>query len=242
MLTIDSKEFVVSLGNINKNIHFAGVVALTRTAVIARKDVQKKMVQIFDRPTPYALNSIYVEPAKKEDTEPVAKLGFKSLDMESAKGKSWVNPQMFGGPRVQKSFEKAISDGGVEAAGIQTGRFRFLVPTRIMKRDGYGNVPRSQLNKMKQDIVGAVKEGSIQKTKAPKVGYFVRYNKGGRPMIFNREALAKRHDQGAKQFPAMIFVAQPKYKPHFPAGKIIEESVDANLEKEYAKAIVEFVT
>jgi len=50
---------------ITKQIPFAMAKALTLTAIQAQTDIVQAMTQVFDRPTPYTLNSLYAQPATK---------------------------------------------------------------------------------------------------------------------------------------------------------------------------------
>ena len=72
----------VQLANaITKQIPFAMAKALTQAAIQAQTDVVQAMTQVFDRPTPYTLNSTYVIPATKDRLE-----SFVQLKDSSAKG------------------------------------------------------------------------------------------------------------------------------------------------------------
>jgi len=66
---------------ISKQVPFAMAKALTQTAIQAQTDIVHAMARVFDRPTPYTLNSTYVIPATKDRLE-----AFVRLKDESAKG------------------------------------------------------------------------------------------------------------------------------------------------------------
>src|SRR5271157_979482 len=91
--------------------------ALTQT------DIVQTMTQVFDRPTPYALNSTYVVPATKDRLE-----SFVQLKNGAAKGTpaiKFLDPEVFGEERnpkrgenpdyyqnvTQKSRKRAIAGG-----------------------------------------------------------------------------------------------------------------------------------
>jgi len=66
---LDISDAVKLTNAIAKQIPFSMAKALTQTTIQAQTDIVQAMAQVFDRPTPYTLNSTYVIPATKDRLE-----------------------------------------------------------------------------------------------------------------------------------------------------------------------------
>jgi len=125
---------------IAKQIPFAMAKALTLTAIQAQTDIVQAMMQVFDRPTPYALNSTYVIPATKDRLE-----SFVQLKDSAAKGTpaiKFLDPEVFGGERNPKRGEKVLQRMGALASGS------FIAPGAGLKLDRYGNISAGTMTKV----------------------------------------------------------------------------------------------
>jgi hypothetical protein len=109
-----------------RHIPFAAVYAATLTAREVKTREVSVMQRVFDRPTPYALNALRVKPATKAD--PVASVEFKEFGGTPAK--RFLNPEIHGGPRSMKSFERQL--GG-----------KFYAPGKGAMLNAYGNIAGS---------------------------------------------------------------------------------------------------
>jgi hypothetical protein len=105
---------------------------LTRTAFAARDDVQAEMRSVFDRPKPFTINSLRVTPATKQTL--AAELGFREFGSGTPAGR-YLRPQVFGGQRPHKSFERAL--------GLPPNR--QAMPAKWAELDAYGNISPGQL-------------------------------------------------------------------------------------------------
>jgi len=88
-----------------KQVLFAMAKALTQTAVQAQTDIVQAMTQVFDRPTPYTLNSTYVSPATKDRLEATVKL--KDVSAKGLPATKYLAAEVFGGTRNAKRSEIA---------------------------------------------------------------------------------------------------------------------------------------
>ena len=61
----NNKALLAKLKDNQKQINFALAVALTKTAQTLQAQQYGEIKKVFDRPTPYSLNSLYVKPATK---------------------------------------------------------------------------------------------------------------------------------------------------------------------------------
>lgn len=125
------------LAALDRQVQFAAARALTWTAKQIQADVREQMPQVFDRPTSYTLNAMYVRPATK--TRLVAEVWHK--DPAGAPGgpyEHYLLPEIEGGPRQQRPWERAIL----------RGRSGYLLPAKGQPLDAYGNIGRGTLTKI----------------------------------------------------------------------------------------------
>jgi hypothetical protein len=129
-----------------RRLNAAVATALTRTAVQVREKVKSAMVTLLDRPTPYTLRQLkYVGATARK---PAAAVGFGVVEITDSVGNrlrfqdigasetpagKYLNPQIEGGTRRDKRFEKALRAVGVLPAGW------LAVPGERAKTDQYGN-------------------------------------------------------------------------------------------------------
>jgi hypothetical protein len=125
-----------------KAVNFAVIKALTRTARDARPELQTEMRKVFDRPTPYTLNSLFLSGATRGNM--VARVWIK--DERSGGGgipaTKFLLPQIEGGTRNQRSSERRLE------AALVLPRGWFMIAARGAKRDQYGNWSRGELRQV----------------------------------------------------------------------------------------------
>lgn len=113
-------------------VSFATVKALTRTGVAIKDAMREEMRRVFDRPTPYTLNSTFLKPATKVD--PTARVWIK--DDRAGSGtppEKFLGPQIMGGTRNRRAAERNLERLLVVPSGW------FIVPGSEAKIDQYGN-------------------------------------------------------------------------------------------------------
>lgn len=135
---LDAKIVQPLLGS-PQRLRNAVAAALTKTAVDVRDAERVEMRDVFDRPTPYTLGSLYVAPATGDQAVPEAQVGIKTNVGGSRSALSWLRWQIAGGLRTQTAFERRLI-----AAGAMRNDQR-LVPGRAARLDAFGNVSRGQL-------------------------------------------------------------------------------------------------
>lgn len=114
-------------------IPYAASTALTRCAQRAQKvDLPAEMRRVFTSPTPYAINSLFVQPSTKDTLS--ARVLVKNTAGRGVVPENFLFPEVAGGGRNEKGFEKALRYGGFMAAG------ESAIPARDAKLDAYGNV------------------------------------------------------------------------------------------------------
>jgi hypothetical protein len=118
-------------------IRNAVAAALTRTAVAAREAEKREMRDVFDRPTPFTLGSLFVRPATGE--RPEALMGIKDNVGGSRSAVSWLRWHIKGGLRTQTAYERRLVSAGAMRADQRA------VPGKFARLDAFGNFSRGQL-------------------------------------------------------------------------------------------------
>jgi hypothetical protein len=114
---------------------FATALALTHLAQHVKTAERDDMGRSLDRPTPYTLNSLYMQRATPANQE--ARVWFKDFAPKGTPAGKYLMPQVHGGERPDKRFERSLQHAGLLRSGRQ------LVPASGAARDQYGNVQRS---------------------------------------------------------------------------------------------------
>ncbi len=119
-------------------IPFAASTALTRTARDGQRAIIAAMPRVFDNPTRYTLNATRLVPASIDKL--VATVAVKDQGTGgSTRPESYLLPEVEGGPRREKRFERALRYQGVLARG------QFAIPTKSAQLDANGNVSRATI-------------------------------------------------------------------------------------------------
>lgn len=137
----DSRQVKAALARLApKQWAFASAVALTRTAGRVRVAEQAEMRRVFDRPTPFTMNSLYMKSATRSNQE--ARVWFKDFAPKGTPAGKYLLPEVHGGDRAHKRFELLLQHAGLLPAG------RSLVPASAAPLDQYGNVARGLYTKI----------------------------------------------------------------------------------------------
>ncbi len=136
-VTTNAAQVARELDATAKRIQRATVIGLTRTAVQVKAAIRAELPKVFDRPTPWTLNSLFVAPAKFAQEVPEARVWIK--DDTGGKGiapTQYLLPEIEGGPRNWKRSERALQRAGFLGADEQ------IVPAAGATLDAWGNVQR----------------------------------------------------------------------------------------------------
>jgi hypothetical protein len=127
----DSRQVQVALAALApRQWAFATALALSRVGQEVKDREKAAMQRVFDRPTAFTLNSLRVERARRDRLH--ARVWFK--DTRLAEAGHYLEPQVHGGERRDKQFERDLQRKGF------LGRGKQLVPTSAAPLDAHGNV------------------------------------------------------------------------------------------------------
>lgn len=212
-----SSGFLANMEQRAKDIRFAASLALTRTAYKVKAAQVALMREKLDRPTPFALNSLYVKAAKKDRlfAEVETKLGFGSVPAGR-----FLSPLIEGGERRMKAHEKLLNS--------------YTGPSRYAPKDAYGNVPGSFYKKVLSQLHAS--SDPLQNATDSR-----RSKKKRQAETFYRVGNVILSRKGKADPKPMLFLVRkvPTYKRMLPWYEVGQEVIDQTLPAEYFKALEE---
>lgn len=236
-LSSNIPEVQFALARAAGQVPFAAMTAINKTALQAKSEIQTKMKQVFDRPTPWVLNSI--GPRRREDfatkTNLSAEVAFRDKWQDKT-DRTMVSPHVEGGKRHYKAMEARLMRIGMMPAGYNA------VPGGAAKLDANGNMSPGQISQL-LNVLGAYTEGGFNKANLNTVKrltkgnvkkgvygftYFVSpvgttgHGKHLQPGVYQRVTTGF----GSSLKPILIFVKQAKYKRRLDFYGIAQATVD----------------
>jgi hypothetical protein len=224
-----------------RQLPYAAARGLTETAKLVKAAEVHEMGDVFDRPTPWTLNSLFVKPATKQDLTAIVWL----KDDRAGSGTPpdrYLNPEIKGGLRVPKAFERALQRVGALPPDY------VAVPGAAAKLDQYGNLSRGQIVQLLSyfrtfDTAGFTanisdaRRARLRRGTKSKVGfeYFVgRPGDGKLPLgIWQRFQLG--HGTAIK--PILIFIPQALYHAIYDFMFVAQRTFDREWPRQFAQAL-----
>jgi hypothetical protein len=235
----DIKKAIAGLTRLERDqVPFATSLALNRTANVAKAEVVRAMQQVFDRPTKFTLNSLYVKPSNKRNLQ--VKVGIKDYALKAKPPIEWLAPQVYGGPRRMKRFEERLRQAGVLGVG------QYAVPASGAAKDAYGNMSKGQIVAILSDLRAHFDptQNSTRASRAKRANrkgkrggiYFAVTARRGklRPGVYERIGFGF----GAAIRPVLIFVSgAPTYRKRLQFDRVVKETVEMRFNLEFTKAM-----
>jgi hypothetical protein len=204
-------------------------VAMTRAAKAAQLELKARTPNYINTPTRWTLNSTFIKPATEQRL--IATVGFKDYSNTGTPAAQYLNPQVVGGQRGQKPFEKRLAGRGLGS---------YLAPANNapLKLDRFGNVPGakvvqvlSRLSAMREAGSTSNRSGSARSAgKRRETDYFIA-TIHGTPAVW-----ARKGKRGI--VPVFFFLKRaPSYSPRFPIPEILTTSFDKAFGKEFERAV-----
>lgn len=231
-----------------RQIPFATSLAINRTVQKVKERQIHEMRDVFDRPKPFTLNSVFIKPSNK--TTLTAKVGLKDFASKGNPASKYLRSEITGGVRRLKAYEIAL-----RSAGILPSNY-FTVPGKGAQIDMYGNVQKSQINKILSYLQSFKESGhksnATDKTKdrlrkgnkkISGLEYFVIKPDGkkGLPPGIWRNNLAGRSFIGAVKPRDLIFmfVSSVNYEAIYDFRFVAETAIKKNFDNEFRAAVTE---
>lgn len=233
-------------------IPYAAASALTRVAKAGQKAVVSEMPRVFDRPTPYTQNSLYVEPANKDKL--VSQVAVKTKAGNSAvASENFLYPEVFGGARKSKRFENAFRYAGILPRGSS-----MVASQASGLLDAYGNISGPRMVQLISYFGGFSEQGYRANMGAKGRRRLARYGKSERgyrtingvryfaitPDMpnFSRQGLAPgiyaaSGIHGGNVRPVLLFTRRaPTYRSRLPFHSIVQRTVATQFADEFNSA------
>jgi hypothetical protein len=212
---------------------FATALMLTRLSKIVETAEHGEMGQKLDRPTGFTTHSLYTKPATKTHLESV--VWFKDWAPKGTPAGEYLKPEVFGGQRREKRFERRLQAAGLLGSG------HALVPASGVTLDAYGNVPRNIYNRILSQLHAqgdaTANETDRSRKRSPSNrgngGRYFYGNPGGRGRgIWERFTFVV----GSSVRPIFMETTLPTYRERFAFFSVAEDTVQANYLTEFDKA------
>lgn len=241
-ITISSniKQVQDAMAKAAGQVPFAMMTAINKTALQAKSEIQTQMKQVFDRPTPWVINSI--GPRRREDfatkTNLSAEVAFRDK-WQGSNDRTMVSPHVEGGKRHFKSMEARLWRAGLLPDGYNA------VPGAAAKIDANGNMSPGQISQL-LNVLGTYTEAGYNKANDKTVkrlakgnvkknvnGFVYWVNKVGstgqgrhlQPGVYQRVKTAF----GSSLKPVLIFVKRAAYKQRLDFYGIAKSAVERDL-------------
>lgn len=237
MLTFDFRDWEIKASAIEgaaRQVPFVVAYALTKSMQDAREAERAEMGSVFDRPTRYTLNSIQVVPATKQRL--TAEIRMKEFPRPAWK---WLSPQVEGGSRKHKAFERALRLRGLMGAG------EFAVPGKGARLDASGNIPGSMIVQILSQLGAAEYKAGYSANMTAKSKQ--RAVKKARGQFFvgggatAPRGIYKRH--GRKAVPIILFVRGVSYEKRLPwyetARRVVPQAFRRHFHVGWQRFVVE---
>lgn len=192
----------------------------------ALDDVREEMRKQFDRPTPWVLRGPYVVPARDGDQFGgiEARVAWREFAGKSIPAEKSLRAQIEGGPRRLKRFERAI--------GLPANR--VAVPGKWAPLDAYGNIPGpfivqvlSALRLFGESGFRANRREGAKLRKGQSQFFMIR--PGAEDRRFQPGIYRVAQEVGGAPLLVIAFVRAANYRARFAPGRVVTESVTANL-------------
>jgi hypothetical protein len=242
--TVDTDGAVVDLGEMDRAIWAAGVITLTKVAKVVEGSEIDEMRSVFDGPTDYTLRSLRTVPATFDKPEAQVKFKDEGGTSKAIPPSKYMQPQVEGGPRRLKRFERALERVGLLPPGT------MAVPGVAARLDANGNMSRGQI----VQILSAVRAFAEQGYRANRKGksrmkiasgarqdYFVHMrptHQLRQPGIYLRTSFAK----GSAVQPVVVFVRPGVYKPRLRFEDVAREVVEARSQDVFNEQVAAAIT
>lgn len=199
-----------------------------KTMVTVRAEEKREIERVFDRPTPYTLRGFYTKPAKPADL--TTSLSLKDFGGKGTPAAKYLAPQIYGGNRSLKRFERALNAKGILPGGM------FAVPANGAPLDTYGNLRGSFIVQILSGLQAFAEQGYVAnrvKGRTQKREFFAvsPNNPNNRGLPFG---VYERKGKGFSM--VLAFVRQPQYKQRFDFYGVGERTAAKYLSGDIAEA------
>lgn len=238
-------EVQTALKEMPKKATYAAARAVNTSLEWGETFVRKEMRKVFDRPTPWVLQSLRKHYATASNMN--ASLGFKDKWSTSAgevSGRTMIEPHVYSGERKFKGMEVRLNRAGWLPNGYNA------VPGGGATLDGYGNMSAGQITQV-LNVLGTYTEGGYNTANSKTVtrlkkgnikkniyGFVYWVNRVGSGISHIPPGVYKRvyTGFGTSLVPILIFVKRAKYTERLDFYGIAQREFNNRFPAEFDKA------
>ncbi len=219
----------------SKKLGMVTAAAIRDTAFQVRSALQSEMRTVFDRPTPWATNTVRIDLTEANRNQQSASIG---LDYEGGKSASmWETPsfaqhQVFGGGRSIKASERQLRAAGILPPGMS------IAPARDAWLDPYGNIPGPEMVQILSSVKAFGETGYLMNKTGTSRG-----KKKNRYFVMKRagRAIGIWENRGPGNVaPVIMFIKQPAYKSRFNFFIVAQNVIFKNWRKNFKARLDEY--
>jgi hypothetical protein len=227
---------------------YAASTAITRTArTVATQAIPAEMRRVLDRPVRYTLNSLRIQPATRQNLS--ARVFVKDdAPNNGTRPEDYLLPQVEGGGRNEKRFERAMRYAGLLPSGWRA------MPGQAAPLDAAGNLKRGEIQRIltatrsATDVAQRKTDSKRSRRNARNAPYFAVTPTSGRfvggeyretasrlmPGVYRREG------NGIK--PVLIFTKrQPQYRRRLDFTGVAERTTQDQFPRELDRAVTDLL-
>ena len=219
-----------------QQIPFATALTLTRTAQGMRREQQRTMRRVFDKPVRFTVGdadkggSLAVKPANKKETPIESRVFFTEFAGKGTPAYKYLTPQIFGGLRRQKRHEIALTR--------KIGKKIYTTPGADAPLLRNGNISGGQYTRILAAVQALPETGYLgnattrsRKRNTGVRGYYIA-RKGGQPVGI------RQRKRGGESKKILNFVDRsPMYRPRYPFYKVGRAYVKKHLAINFRKSL-----
>ena len=245
-MELNTAEVLAAFDTAPGQVAYATMLALNKTAEQVRAEIQVEMQQVFDKPTPWVVNSLRIKYASKSNL--VAEVAFKDKNsVESAR--SMLEPHVYGGARHYKAMEVRLFNAGLLPEGWN------VVPGGAANLDAFGNMSQGQITQI-LNVLQTYTEAGYNKADSKTITRLTKGNKKKgvygftywvNPPPTNQPAKGKHLPPGVYQRvytgfgtslkPVLIFVKRAAYKARLDFWGISQRVANRDLQGNFNAAL-----
>lgn len=205
--------------------------ALNFTAAETRKALVTEMERVFDRPTRWTLNGMFIERATADN--PTAAVFFKEFASKGLPAGKYLRAEIEGGTRRAKRSERALAMAGL------LGNKGFWVPARGAPLDAYGNIPGPVMVRILAELKAFGEVGYVANKTAASAKRNKRYRQSTYFVPQPGSSLAPGVWQrvGKAIKPILLFVSSVNYHKRFDFYGVGRRFADEQLPRELSSAV-----
>ncbi len=237
-----------------RDLKFVGVLALNETMKFTRTKLGEEMQRAFDRPTYYTLNSMLVQHATKTKLFASVYVRKDGMGKTGNSPENFLTPQVYGGGRKFKRFERALRAASVLPAGW------YVVPGPYARIDQFGNIDRGQIIQLLSYFKAFREQGFRGNATDQSIARIWKRGHSGKVATFGRRYFALQRPRGKLgpgiymverntgsqrlevPRPVWLFVRSVRYRPRWQFYRVAEGVVRMRFPLEWKRAVAKVLS